>query len=139
MVKTCVALSPPLEQPRSPEVPLGVWAETLALPAAVINPLVMVTCILVLLKTWVFIVVPLMITTVEDTKLLPFRVSTNPVWTSASVTVEGEIEVKTGFGREEEQNGFSDPQPHVNSRTPQSIATIRDRIANISNRDSSLC
>jgi hypothetical protein len=51
MVKTCTALLPPLEQPRSPEVPFGVWAETLALPDAVINPLVTVTCILVELNT----------------------------------------------------------------------------------------
>jgi hypothetical protein len=105
----------------------------------VINPLVTVTCILVELNTWVFMVVLLIITTVEDTKLLPVRVRTNPVWTSARVTVLGEIEVKTGLGRDEEQNGFSAEQPQMNSSKPQIRGRTRDRMRRLSKRDSSLC
>ena len=79
MLRTSTALLPPLSQPRLPVVPSGVCAETLALPAALISPLVTVTCIFVLLRTWVGIVVPLITATVDATNLLPVSVSTNPV------------------------------------------------------------
>jgi hypothetical protein len=77
-------------------------------------------------------VVLLIMTTVEDTKLLPVKVSTNPVWTSARVTVLGEIEVKTGLGRDEEQNGFSEEQPQLNSSKPQIRGRIRNRMRRVS-------
>ena len=44
IVKRTVWLVPPLEQPRSPEVPLGVFTVTLAVPGAEIKAVVIVTC-----------------------------------------------------------------------------------------------
>ena len=61
-------LVPPLEQPKSPEVPLGVLTVTLAVPGAVIKAVVMVTCNWAGLVTWVVSVVPLITPTVDETK-----------------------------------------------------------------------
>jgi hypothetical protein len=60
-------LVPPLEQPKSPEFPLGVWTVTAAVPGAEITEVVRVTCSCVLLVTRVVSAVPLMTPTVEET------------------------------------------------------------------------
>jgi hypothetical protein len=65
MVKTRASLVPPLIQPKSPEFPLGVLTVTLAVPAAEITAVVIVTCNCVLLVTKVLSFIPLM-TTIED-------------------------------------------------------------------------
>lgn len=58
-------LVPPLLQPKSPELPLGVLTVTLAVPGAEITAVVIVTCNCVLLMTKVLSCVPLM-STIED-------------------------------------------------------------------------
>jgi len=68
MVKDRALLVPPLVQPKSPEVPLGVLTVTLAVPGAVITVVVSVTCNWVGLVTRVVSAVPLIIPTVEETK-----------------------------------------------------------------------
>ncbi len=68
MVKERALLVPPLLQPKSPEVPLGVLTVTLAVPGAVIEAVVRVTCNWVGLVTRVVRAVPLISPTVEETK-----------------------------------------------------------------------
>lgn len=68
MVKDRALLVPPLLQPKSPEVPLGVFTVTLAVPGAVIKAVVRVTCSWVGLVTKVVSAVPLMTPTVDETK-----------------------------------------------------------------------
>jgi hypothetical protein len=68
MVKTKAPLVPPLEQPKSPEFPLGVFTVTLAVPGAEITAVVTVTCNCVLLVTRVFSVAPFIRTTEDETK-----------------------------------------------------------------------
>jgi hypothetical protein len=90
IVKTRALLVPPLEQPRSPEVPLGVLTVTLAVPGAEIKTVVIVTCNSSLLTNVVLSVVPLIITTEDgtnwvwdeqDNKLsFTFRASVNRVY-----------------------------------------------------------
>jgi hypothetical protein len=53
MVNVREWLVPPLVQPRSPEVPLGVLMATLAVPGPVMTAVVSVTCNWELLTTWV--------------------------------------------------------------------------------------
>jgi len=78
MVKTSAWLVPPLEQPKSAELPAGVWTVTLAVPGAEIKEFVIVTCNVVPLVTTVLSVVPLMTPTEDATNLLPFTVRTKP-------------------------------------------------------------
>jgi hypothetical protein len=68
IVKAKALLVPPLVQPKSPEVPLGVLTVTVAVPGAVITTEVRVTCNWVGLVTRVLSVVPLITPTVEETK-----------------------------------------------------------------------
>lgn len=56
---------PPLQHPKSPELPLGVFTVTLAVPGAAMTAVVSVTCNCVLLVTCVLSFVPF-ITTMED-------------------------------------------------------------------------
>ena len=76
MVKVSAWLVPPLEQPRLPEFPAGVWTVTLAVPGAEIKEFVIVTCSVVLLVTTVLSVVPLTTPTEDATNLLPVTVRT---------------------------------------------------------------
>jgi hypothetical protein len=66
-VKTRAWLVPPLEQPRSLEFPLGVWAVTLAAPEAEITDVVIVACNCRLLVARVLTAVPLTTTTEDET------------------------------------------------------------------------
>ena len=68
MVKTRAPLVPPLVQPKSPEIPLGVLTVTLAVPGAEISAAVIVICKCVLLVTKVLSVVPFITPTVAETK-----------------------------------------------------------------------
>ena len=72
IVKAKALLVPPLVQPKSPEVPLGVLTVTLTLPGAEITAGVIVTCNCVLLVTRVFRLFPLMTTTEDETNLAPY-------------------------------------------------------------------
>jgi hypothetical protein len=67
MVRVRAWLVPPLVQPRLPEFPLGVLMLTLAVPGPVMSAVVSVTCNRELLRTWVLRVVPLIMTTEDDT------------------------------------------------------------------------
>jgi hypothetical protein len=67
MVRVRAWLVPPLVQPRLPEFPLGVLMVTLAVPGSVMSAVVSVTCNWELLRTWVLRVVPLIMTTEDDT------------------------------------------------------------------------
>ena len=67
--------------PRSPEIPLGVFTVTLAVPGTVIKLMGIVACTCCALLMVVLKVVPLMTTTDAETKWLPFKVSKNPVCT----------------------------------------------------------
>ena len=79
IVKTRALLVPPLEQPRSPEFPLGVLTFTLAVPGADITAVVIVTCNSSLLTKVVLSVVPLTTTTDDGTNWVPFTVIRTPV------------------------------------------------------------
>jgi hypothetical protein len=68
IVKRTAWLVPPLEHPRSPEVPLGVFTVTLAVPGAEIRLVGIVACNCEALVIVVLSVVPLMTTTEEETK-----------------------------------------------------------------------
>jgi hypothetical protein len=67
MVRVRAWLVPPLVHPRLPEFPLGVLMVTLAVPGPVMSAVVSVTCNCELLRTWVLRVVPLIMTTEDDT------------------------------------------------------------------------
>src|ERR1700752_1731684 len=116
MVRVNALLVPPLVQPRSPELPLGVLTVTFAVPAPEITSVVIVTCNCWLLGTVVLSVLPLMITTEDATKSEPFTVRRNPCCTWANVTVLGESEAMTGAGRELPHNGLRALQPGKNRR-----------------------
>ncbi len=107
MVKVWARLVPPLVQPRSPEVPLGVFTVTLAVPGPVINVVGRVACNCCALVTVVASVVPLTTTTEDATNRLPFSVSTNPCCVWAKVAVVGWIEVRIGAGRALPHRGLS--------------------------------
>jgi len=111
MVRTRVWLVPPLVQPRSEEFPPGVVIDTLAVPGAEITVVVRVTCTCWLLRTCVASDAPLMTTTEDATKWLPFTVSKNPCCTWANVTVSAEREAMDGEGRALPHRGFSALQP----------------------------
>jgi hypothetical protein len=76
MVKTRALLVPPLVQPKSPEVPLGVFTVTVADPSVEIAADVRVICSWVLLTTNVLTGVPLISPTVDETNWLPVTVRT---------------------------------------------------------------
>jgi len=62
---------PPLVQPKSPVLPLGVLTATSAVPEAEITAEVTVACNCVLLVTTVLSLVPLMTTTEDETNSAP--------------------------------------------------------------------
>ncbi len=117
MVRVSALLVPPLVQPRSPEFPLGVLTVTLALPGPEIKSVEIVTCNDWLLTTVVLNVVPLMITTEDDTNSLPVTVSTKPCCTWAKVIVLADSEPITGAGRALLHKGFKALQPGRNRNT----------------------
>ena len=124
MVSVSALLVPPLVQPRSPELPLGVLTVTLAVPEPEITSVVIVTCNSLLLWTVVVNVLPLMITTEDETKSEPFTVRRNPACTWANVTVLGESEPMTGVGRELPHNGFRALQPGKNSKASTTASRV---------------
>lgn len=118
-VKTCGSLVPPLAQPRSPLLPEGVFTTTLKVPGPGIMEEVMVTVSSELLTTSVARVVPLKITTEEETKRLPVAVSTKLDGKCAKTSDAGEIESRTGTGRALPQRGFT--ELHPSSSDPSDI------------------
>src|SRR5579862_4109268 len=121
MVSVSALVVPPLVQPRYPELPLGVLTVTFALPGPEIKLVVIVTCNFWLLWTVVVSVVPLMITTDDDTKSEPFTVRTKPCCTWANVIVLADNEPMTGAGRALPHSGLSALQP-VNRSKASPIA-----------------
>lgn len=111
MVSVRALLVPPLVQPRSPEFPLGVLTLTVAVPGPEIESVVMVTCNCCLLRTVVFSVLPLTVTTEDETKSEPFTTSRAPCWTWLNMRVLGESEAMTGAGRELPHRGLRALQP----------------------------
>src|SRR5581483_1178035 len=105
-VSTSTLLVPPLEQPTSPLLPLGVVTFTFTGPGPEMTAVLSVTC-----NRCALIAVAangLPFTTISDagTKLLPLTVNNTPCCTSAKVTVLGEMEPIAGAGRTFPQNGF---------------------------------
>lgn len=78
MVKGSEELLPPLLQPRSPELPLGVFTATLAVPAAEMTVVVIVACNCWALVTVVASAIPLTTITEAETKLVPSTVRMKP-------------------------------------------------------------
>lgn len=78
IVKTRLLLVPPLEQPISPEFPLGVLTFTTAVPGAEIAPVVIVACNSSLLTSVVLSAVPLITTAEDATNWVPFTVRSTP-------------------------------------------------------------
>ena len=116
-VRTCSLLVPPLEQPRSPVVPGGVFTTTLKLPGAGIMEDVMVTLSWELLATVVVRVAPSKTTTEEETKWLPLAMMTKLGGKSEKTMVVGEIELRIGKGRALPQRGFSVLHPGSSKST----------------------
>jgi hypothetical protein len=106
MVNTSALLVPPLLQPRSPELPLGVCTVTLTAPGAEIKLVVSMTFNCPLLITVVLTVSPLIKTTDEETNWLPFTINVEPCCTSENGIVLGEREPISGAGLELPQSGF---------------------------------
>jgi len=113
-------LVPPLEQPKSPEFPLGVLTVTLAVPGAEITAVVIVTCNCVLLATRVLSAVPLMSTTEDETNWPPYTVRTKPACTSASVIEGAERDPMLGAGRALPHKGLSALQAWKTSKASRS-------------------
>jgi hypothetical protein len=126
-VRTCPLLVPPLEQPRSPVVPAGVWTRAVKLPGAGIMEDVIVTVSWELLMTVVARVAPLKTTTEEATKWLPVAVMMKLGGSCEKTMVAGEIELRIGAGRALPQRGFSELHPgRSNSTTSHELVrTIR--------------
>ena len=111
MVKGSEELVPPLLQPRSPELPLGVFTATLAVPGAETMAVVIVAANCWLLMTVVVSAVPLRTITEAETKWLPLTVRTKPCCTCANVIVLAERDPMLGEGRALPHKGFSELQP----------------------------
>jgi hypothetical protein len=75
--------------------------------------------------TFVVSVVPLMTTTEDETKWLPFTVRRKPAFTSANVIVVAESDPITGAGLALPHRGFSALQPGKNGRTSRSALSCR--------------
>src|SRR6202162_1738901 len=84
---------------------------TLAVPGPENKSIGIVTCNCWLLWTVVVSVVPLMITTEDETNFLPLTVRRKPCCTWANVIVLADSEPMTGAGRELPHNGLSELQP----------------------------
>jgi hypothetical protein len=105
-VRTRPPLVPPLEQPRLPLLPAGVFTVTLKAPGAGIIEEVTVAVSWELLSTTVASAVPLKTITEEETNWLPFAVSTKLGGNCEKTMVVGEIEFSIGMGRALLQRGF---------------------------------
>ncbi|HWI68976.1 MAG TPA: hypothetical protein VNS88_11455, partial [Nitrospiraceae bacterium] len=116
-VRVLALLVPPLEQPRSPLLPAGVFTTTLKLPAAGIIDDVMSAVTWELLTTVVARVAPLKTITEEETKWLPVAVSTKLGGSCENAMVAGEIELRLGLGRALPQRGFSVLHPGKSKST----------------------
>ena len=115
MVSVRALLVPPLSHPRLPELPLGVWTVTDAAPGLETRLVGIATRSTWLLTTVVLSVVPLMITTEDETNSLPFTVRRKPCCTWASVMLVADNDVITGDGRELPHNGLSALHPGRNN------------------------
>lgn len=135
MVSVSALLVPPLVQPRSPEFPLGVLTLTLALPGPEIESVVMVTCNCRLLRTVVLSVLPLTVTTEDETKSEPFTMRRDPCWTWANVSVLGESEETTGAGRELPHNGLRALQAGKDSKASTTANTAHGMESRRQGRD----
>ena len=93
--------------PSSPVLPAGVSTATLTSPGPEITPVFTFTVNLVGLITFALIGLDPIITSVDDTKLLPVIVSVVPFCTCVKGTVAGEIEPITGAGRELAHSGLN--------------------------------
>jgi hypothetical protein len=127
IVKTSALLVPPLLQPTSPVIPLGVLTVTLAVPGAEITAVVIVACNCVLLVTRVVRLVPLTTTTEDETNLAPYTWRTKPCCTSASVIVLAERDPMIGAGRALPHNGLTALQPWKTSEASMSTLTVRKK------------
>jgi hypothetical protein len=87
--------------------PAGVSSATLTLPGAEITPVFTFTANFVGLKTVALIALDPIITSVEDTKLLPVIVTVVPFCTCVKGTVDGEIDPITGAGLELAHSGLN--------------------------------
>ena len=110
-VRTCPLLVPPLEQPRWPVLPAGVFTVTLKLPGAEIIDDAMVAVSWEWLVTTVARVAPLKTTTEEETKSLPLAMMTKLGGSWEKTIVVGEIELRIGTGRALPQRGFIELHP----------------------------
>ena len=120
-------LVPPLEQPRSPLLPLGVCTTTLKLPGPGIIEEVTLTVSCEWLTTVVARFAPLNITTDAETKLLPVAVRTKLGGKSAKANVVGSIESSTGTGRALPHRGFRFLHPgRSNTASNEQKTTIRE-------------
>lgn len=102
---------PPLEQPRSPLLPAGVFTVMLKPPGAGIIEEVTVAVSCELLSTTVVRAVALKTITEEETNWLPFAVSTKLGGNCENTKVVGEIELSIGIGRALVQRGLRALQP----------------------------
>jgi len=116
-VRVWAPLVPPLEQPRFPVLPAGVWTTTLKLPGAAILEDVMLTVSSELLMTVVERAALLNTTTEEETKWLPVAVMTKLGGSCAKTMVAGEIDLRLGVGRALPQRGFSALHPGKSKST----------------------
>jgi len=110
-VRVWVPLVPPLEQPRLPELPEGVFTSTLKGPGAGIMEDVTLAVSWELLTTVVASSAPLKTITEEATKWPPVAVRTKLGGSDEKTIVVGEIELRLGEGRALPQRGFSALQP----------------------------
>jgi hypothetical protein len=102
---------PPLEQPRLLLLPAGVCTATLKLPGPGIIDDLIVTVAWELLATSVASGAPLKTTSEDETNWLPVAVRTKLGGSCEKTMVAGEIELRTGTGRELPQSGFSALHP----------------------------
>jgi hypothetical protein len=116
-VRMRTLLVPPLEQPRLPVLPAGVRTATLKLPGAGIIEELIVTVVWELLSTEVARVASLKTTSDEATNWVPVAVSTKLGGSCEKTMVAGEIELRTGAGRELPQRGFSALHPGKSEST----------------------
>ena len=116
-VRTRTLLVPPLEQPRLPVLPDGVCTATLKVPGAGIMEELIVTVAWELLSTEVARVAPLKTTSEDATNWVPVAVSTKLGGSCEKTTVAGEIELRSGAGRELPQRGFSALHPGRSANT----------------------
>jgi hypothetical protein len=108
---------PPLEQPKSPVVPGGVFTTTLKLPGAGIMEDIVVTLSWEPLATVVASVAPLKTTTEEETKWLPLAMMTKLGGSCEKTMVVGEIELRIDKWRALPQRGFRVLHPSSSKST----------------------